>query len=416
MTLLDLSRVTDALATLIQQSVGASRAWAPNLPPAVEIIPPEAMAGEGIGLHLYAVGHNDVAPSLPQSPVADALGLDLHYQLTAHGSANPATSASVRREQLLLGLAMKALHDHSILKAGLTVAGVDVFDTVGLSADNSLTISLSRLDPEQAVSWWMASTASVRAAAYYRVSIAFIQEDPPELSGPPVLTREVFGFAGLAPHVGSTRSRHLITRPGHTPQSVVNSPATVEPGGSFELVGYGFGPAPVVSVECDRWARPEPLSGITTRIIGGSETILASLDTRLAALTVTPGLYRVEVTRTEERSTTTGEPATFAHRSNLAAITVVPRIEDVDPPDVDSPDDPVVLTGGPFAPADSVRLLIDGDELVPSPGSPEPGRFRVTDSNTIRFRPPAPRPSGVLVRVRVMVDGAENLPYWYRSP
>ena len=51
-----------------------------------------------------------------------------------------------------------------------------------------------------------------------------------------------------------------------------------------------------------------------------------------------------------------------------------------------------------------------------SGGNVGAGEFRVVDRSTIRFRPPAGFASGDLVRVRLIVNGAECLPSWYVAP
>ena len=115
--LANLATVTDALRTMIRSGIASSDAWAPNPAPTVEPFAPDVMQGEGLTFYLYAVGENVTAANRPGRTADHPLGLDLHYQLVPHGG-NPPTTATAQREQLLLGLAMKVLHDHPRLEAG----------------------------------------------------------------------------------------------------------------------------------------------------------------------------------------------------------------------------------------------------------------------------------------------------------
>lgn len=414
MTLIDMSRVTSAMLSTIQQGVSISTAWAPNPAPPVEAIPPESMAGEGLCWFLYAVGENAVVATLPGPPAGKPLGVDMFFQLTAHGAANPPTTVSTQREQLLLGLAMKTLHEHPRLEAGLAVGGLDIFASAGLPSENSLGVELLKLEPDQAVAWWTASPASVRAAAYYRVSVALLQEAPATISGPPVLQPEVFGFAGLAPHIATTRSHHEITRPGSAPVRFVSSPATVEIGGRFEIAGIGFGPTPVVSIRGEGWGAAQQLSGATGRVVDGIDTLEASIDARVGGESVVPGMLRVAVVRHEDKLLSDGSTRRFDHASNDTAVSVLPSIDAI------NFGIRIRITGGPFQDPridpTGVRLLLDADELGLVGGPPGPGEFRVIDRTRFDFSPAAPQTSGAVVRLRVLVNGAENSPYWYVAP
>jgi hypothetical protein len=371
------------------------------------------MAGEGLTFYLFGVGENPTIANQPGRTSDLPLGLDLHYQLVAHGGANP-TAATVRREQLLLGLAMVVLHDHPVLSAGVTVNGVDVFGAVGLPDDNLMSITLRKIEPDQAISWWTASPVGPRAAAYYTVSVILLQEDPAPLTGPPVLVREVFGFVGMAPHLVSTTSRQTLAVPGGTPTPVTSSPAQVAPGGTFEVSGYGFGSDVVVRVRAETWDDYRELGGAAVRPGDGVEILTTGLDPMVDGRLVPPGMMRVRAVRREDRLLADGTTRTFEFESNDTVITVVPAIDAV------NAGAPLTINGGPFSgpgidPA-TVRLSLGADELVAAGGAPNAGELRVVDRTTIEFVPTDPIPSGVAERVRLLVNGAECLPTWYVAP
>lgn len=411
--LIDLSNVTDVIRTLIGEGIAASAAWAPNPAPSVEPFAPDVMAAEGLTWYLYGVGENATVANRAGRVADQPLGLDLHYQLVAHGGANQ-NVAAIRREQLLLGLAMKVLHDHPVLQSGLSVNGVDVFGSVGLSDDNLMSITLRKLEPDQAITWWTASPSGPRAAAYYTVSVALLQEEPAPLTGPPVLVREVFGFAGMAPHLVSSSSRHTLAAPGGTPTLVRSSPAQVLPGGTFDVNGYGFGTDTGVLIRAESWDDYRALAGASVRPGDGIDVVTTGLDPVVDGRLVPPGVTRVRAVRREERLLADGSTRTFEFESNDTVITVVPAIDAI------VGGAPFTMTGGPFSgsgidPA-SIRLTVGPDELLLVAAAPAAGEFRVVDRSSIEFVPLVTTPSGSAERVRLIVNGAECLPTWYVAP
>lgn len=414
MPIVDLSDVTDALRTLIAEGIAASAAWSPNPAPDVEPIPPEAMSSEGLTLHLYGLGENATAANRPGRTADLPLGLDLHYQLVAHGGGNNPTAATIRREQLLLGLAMRVLHDVPRLEAGVSVNGVDVFGASGIPGGNTMSITLRKLEPEQAITWWTASTIGPRAAAYYTVSVVLVQEQPSPVSGPPVLAREVFGFVGSAPHLVSSAATHQIARPGTAPVPVRSSPAQVLPGGTFEVLGHGFGPDVGVRVRAEGWESYGQLGGATVRTGDGIEILTTGLDPQVEGRPVVPGVMRVRAVRLEERLLTDGSTREFTFESNDTVITVVPDVGAI------TPGVPFTIDGGPFEgpgidPAD-VRLAVGPDELTRTGAAPAAGEFRIVDRSTIELVPLSLGGSGTVERLRLLVNGAECLPTWFVAP
>lgn len=413
MPLADLSTVTDALRTMIRAGVATSDAWSPNPPPAVEPLSPEDMSGEGLTVYLYGIGENVTAANR-LGPTSDLpLGLDLHYQLVAHGGAPP-TTATMKRQQLLLGLAMKVLHDHQRLQAGVIVGGVDVFGTAGIADGNTMSVTLHRLEPEQAVTWWTASQSGIRAAAYYTVAVALVQEGQAPISGPPVLVREVFGFAGMAPHVASTLARLTVARPGSDPVSVRTSPAQLPPGETFEVSGDGLTGDLTVAVRAESWPDWQALGGASLRTVHGVQMLVTTLDPMPGGRLVVPGLLRVRVTRAEDRELRDGTVRRFTFDSNETAVSVLPVVAGVTTAATH------VIDGGPFAgpgiDPESVRLTLGAEELLRVVAAPAAGEFQVVDRTTVRLRPPAGIATGELVRVRLHVNGAECPPFWYVVP
>ncbi len=413
MAVLDLSKVTDAIRRLIAEGVASSAAWSPNPAPDVLPLPPEHITGEALGLHLYALGENGHFKN-PVGPVAShPLALDLYYQLTAHGQPATPTLQSVQREHLLLGLAMKVLHDFPTLDSTLTVNGVQIFTAVGLSDDNVLRVELQTVEPEQAVTWWTASSESVRPSAYYQVAVAFLEPEPAPAAAPPVLGRSILGFVGTAPYVEGTEASHLLALPGQAPQTITVSPAQIEPGGSFTITGSGLGGDPTVTLSHEAWAEPAALAGGSYLAAGDREELTVGVDPVVGGNTVLPGLYAVRVIRHDIRRLDDGSERDFPQASNEGVVLVVPAVTSLA-----TPPGPYEVTGGPFEHSGitSVRVLVDGIELTATAAAPVAGEFQVVDAQTIEFRLPTDPPSGASVRLRLIVNGVENLPFWFTAP
>lgn len=416
MPLIDLSTVTEALRLAIRDGVGNSQAWSPNPPPAVETFAPEDMTGEGLTWYLYGVGEDSLVGNQPGHPATRPLGLELHYQLCAHGGADPPTTADTQRQHLLLGLAMKALHNIPRLEAGVRVGGLDLFTAANIDPDNNMSVVLNRTTPEQAVAWWNASQSGPKAAVYYTVSVALVQEDPSTLPSPPVLTREVHGFAGMAPFITGTSNTTQLAIPGQAVQTMTTAPAQVTPGTTFRIHGSGF--ADDIAVLLRRPGDDEPMvvPGASVQVAGGIETITVQLPERIDGGAVIPGLTGLWVTRTETRTGRSGDPVELTTESNITTIHIVTAVRAVTQPG--GAGTPYEVEGGPFADPsiapDSVRILLGTAELTAAAAAPGPGEYELTSATTLRFQPPAA--ITVPTRLRVAINGTENLPFWMVPP
>ncbi|HVN63329.1 MAG TPA: Pvc16 family protein, partial [Candidatus Binataceae bacterium] len=117
MPLLDLSLVSKTMTNVIEQVLKASPEAPKYTPLSVTTLPPDKLTGDhAIGFYLYhAEEHptfkNPEPAGLDVPPVRfTPLGLNLYYQLTAHSDIR---DTGAEMEQLLMGMAMKALHDYA---------------------------------------------------------------------------------------------------------------------------------------------------------------------------------------------------------------------------------------------------------------------------------------------------------------
>jgi hypothetical protein len=193
----------------------------------------------------------------------------------------------------------------------------------------------------------------------------------------------------------------------------------VPPGAGFELSGDGFSGELSVQVRGESWPDWQSLTGASLRTVDGVPTLFTALDPMPGGRLVVPGLLRVRVVRAEERQLADGTTRRFTFDSNETAVSVVPVVTSVTVP-APASGNPHRINGGPFSgpgiDADAVRLALGADELVQVGGNVTAGEFRIIDRSTIRFRPPAGFSPGDLVRVRLIVNGAECLPAWYVAP
>lgn len=122
------------------------------------------------------------------------LALDLHYLLTAYGSAD-------LQAEVLLGYAMQRLHEVPVLDRDTiraTLIGdleashlADQIEMVKITPETMSTEEISKM--------WTAFSASYRPSVVYRASVVLIESDEPVRTALPVLTR---GRRGPSPVTG----------------------------------------------------------------------------------------------------------------------------------------------------------------------------------------------------------------------
>jgi hypothetical protein len=107
-----------------------------------------------------------LSPSSKGTPTRPALPLDLHYIVTAYGTANPADEHSAER---LLGAVLKAVYDHPILTSEEMAAALEEKPTPPFSVEAKIvTESLSSADLS---TLFIASRAALRPALPYVITL-----------------------------------------------------------------------------------------------------------------------------------------------------------------------------------------------------------------------------------------------------
>lgn len=418
MPILDVSKVTRAMTVLLEQGVAGSPVWGAGVPTVVPL-PPDQVSGDALGFYLYHVGENPAYKNLPEPPGAGGrirhtpMGLSLHYQLTAHHATD--TALSLSQSQLLMGCALKVLHDHPVVDDTTRIGATNVLQSAGIDGTGSvLRVAIEPIPPADSVHYWTAGTKPLRLSAYYEITTVLLEPDEPPHRAGRVLTRDVRIFTRGAPHLDGTSSVRTFQPPGEPPSELEVRPAQVTYGGRFALHGTDLagdevalllrpaGGGGVLRPETDPWgilATPDKVTAVVGRTADGRDVL--------------PGVYgaAVEVVRG------TGSTAPRM-RSNEVPVMIEPEVTAVGAVQADGS---VQVTGYPFVhagpPALEVEVFAGGSRLTErtTAGALQPGEFRATAATTLMLRLPAGTEPG-LSPLRILVNGAESPPRWIDVP
>lgn len=439
MALSNIADVTRSIISVIEWALRQSGDWPVGGEPAVLPLPPDRMTEAGLSVFLYHVQENTYnknmhLPSSPmpgQQPAQSApMGLNLFFQVCARSAGENPSADDLFQEQLMMSIALQVLHDYAEINDSTELeqppaAPINVLNQFGLRGrTNRFKISLQPMLHNESVHFWTAGQSSLRLAAYYEVSVVFLE--PKRVARPVgrVLTYGTFVFTEGAPQLTATRNTLAFTIPGEaSPRQIDLQPAQVPPGALFELLGVNLG-GDIIDVQL-----------VNTLLPGGSAVVDAAWTlTRTGAdrLTVTvqptivtpggpvavlPGLYAAQVLITRRRALPTGQLRDFKYVSNQFPVTISPRIDAVSAPAAGR----ITVTGYLFQdaslPPDSVQVYV-GDHRLDrrtAAGNPAAGQFRITAANTLVVSL-AGLDSGKVLPLRVLVAGAEAAPRWVTIP
>lgn len=468
MALADLSRVTQVLTETLRlnitQRIDPSLAGVLN----VASLPPERAEGEAntVNLYMYHLAEEEQFRNLPGNrsdlrPAATTpLTLTLYYILTAHHSVQSVFDTIT--EQRLMGYALKTFHDFAVIDDDANIGGAFLMPQDLRGGDNQFEISMRRLEPDEAITYWSAEqTSTTRLSAYLDVRYALLQPEPPQRLPGIVLSLGAFIVDIASPQLAASRSVLAFTPPtitGAGDQALEASPARVGPpipalpnSNVVTLLGSGLtvGQSRTVLLDNPRWrerapALPQvpidaalPGNAAWTVATRGSEldvTMGVTLDAILpdgstVTLPVEPGAYAASVRTVKDSIVQFGQVKEIIDRSNAISFVVIPRVVGI-----------AVID----APAQRIRISLDPSvDLTPPTGPGLPGRLDilvVVDGAAYeRHDPTQPgatfdigefEPSGARVDVRltfdpttpgtypvrIIVEGAESQPFWFEAP
>ncbi|MDI6104115.1 DUF4255 domain-containing protein [Actinoplanes sp. NEAU-A12] len=430
MALLDLSMVTKALTSLVQAHISTSPAWTFGQAPKVTGQPPDKLEPGTLGVYLYHVtedGYLKNVAGLGHDPVPVRLvpmAVSLHYQVTAVGAGTG--EQPTFQEQVLVGCAAKALHDHPVVDDATVLARkapqppLEVLKAVGLDGEgNTLRISLQPVTAPEASGYWNSGSLATRLSLYYQVSAVLLEPERPKSMSGRVLRYGVQSFAGSAPRLDGAQNTVHVEVPGLPPQDLVARPAEVPIDGRVTVTGYnlrGDVDSRLV-LQHARWSGPVEVDDTWT-VTGTDDELSATVREAAGTQAVVPGTYTARVRVIRRRSLPDGTTRDFPVLSNGTPFSIAARIDALT-----FAADIGTLTGYTFRspgpplppfPPDAVQLSV-GDTVLTertSTGALDPGQFRVESASTVTFRLPAGLGGGSAVSLRLVVLGAESPPRW----
>jgi hypothetical protein len=434
MPLLDLSLVTTTLLRLLRErvNIGWTALHAPNPAPPVNYsgATSDKLTGDqALGMFLYHVveePHFKNQPPLYQDhpPVRfTPMGLQLHYQLTAHAADQINPENAVIRAQRLFGLALKTWHDYPHVDRDTNVNGL-VFPTELQGTDTVFRITLKNVPPNEAANFWTAGTQPVRLAAYYEVSVVLLQPERPEMRAGRVLRYGVQIFVHGAPRLDASQSTVTFRLPNDTADRTVElQPGEAAVGEKISFHGEDLnGDATTLLIKRIGWPEPADAGG-QWGIVSGPNAIFAQVSAQVAGHDIVPGVYSAMARVTRNRLMPDGSNRAFPQTSNEVPFTVAPAITNPAYNAVATAVGNIVtIDGGIFSHADvppeNVQVIA-GPASVPrqTVGPLTAGHFAIISATQIQFRfPVAGLNSGQVLPLRVIVNGAENAPRWVRVP
>jgi hypothetical protein len=421
MPLLDVSKVTSTLITLLDTHINGSPAWPSSVTLNVTAEPPDKLDGDAtLGVYLYHLTEdphrrNAPATSGNGTPVRfTPMGLNLHYQVVPHCDLDG--SAAALREQLILGCAVKALHDFPVVDDKTEIGGAPILDPALTGSGNRLRIVLQPLPHGDVPSFWTAESQSMRLAAYYEVSVVLLEPDEPPTRAGRVLRHGVFALPAESPRLDGSRSTIEFTVPGEAePRELEARPAQAPIGGAVVLEGSALGGGDRVALVLRgaRWDDPVvadwSLAATPTRVTATVEATAGQED-------VLPGVYSASVRVARRREVTGGLSRDFENPSNETPFVVVPAVASVA-----VAAGVATVTGGPFEHADipieDVEVYIGEARLARgAAANPAADEFVVDDATTLRAGLPAGLAPGSTHSLRIIVSGAESEPRWVTAP
>ncbi|CAN5744796.1 hypothetical protein BH09MYX1_BH09MYX1_08510 [soil metagenome] len=431
MTIGDLSLVTKTLQQMLEQRVSLYEGDKVQ----VRAVPPDILtedsSDELIGLYLYHATEEPYfksqAPTLGGSPQIQLtpMALNLHYQITARSAD---TEQGVFHEQRYMSIAMKAMHDFAILTEGSVVdpAKDRPFYLSGLDGkDIRLQIALQPISHMESLQFWNTSSKHPRFSAYYVVSVVMLDPERATSRTSRVLSYGVQSFVGTDPHLDGSVSSAQLTFGGVT-RKIELRPAVLsigDPTARATFYGSGFvGDAVALQLRSRRFAEQtggsDTAEDPTWPITNTATTVDVSSKETMNGLVVFPGMYSARIRVRSTKDTPAG-PRAFDITSNETPFVMAPRIDAVVPKGSG-----FTLEGWRFAlPPDAsataapldIELYIGGERLLQvDPTKPLADRQFHATAEALEFllatKPVAP------VGVRVVVDGAESMPFTWVVP
>lgn len=426
MALLNLGHVTRTLITLLTQRLPEYPDFPGGATLTVSPAPPDSVTGtHALSLYLYHVREDAHTKSQDWGNDGDyplrfrPMGVTLSYLLCPRSTAAVIEDRAFT-DQLLMGLALKTLHDYPYIDDTTTTptsGGPVLLMPAGMRGrGNRLRVLLRPTPPEDATQFWQAGSQPMRLAAYYEVAATLIEPDVPTRRTGRVFAYGVHTFVRGKPVIEGTRASVSFTIPGETdPRTVETSPAEV--GFTQELQVFGADlRGDQTSLFINHRDFAEPVEADAAWNVGSDGSVLrATARPAAGAQAIVPGIFGVLVRTIARRTMPDGSQRDFELWSNEAPIAIAPRILGVA---FAAGLGTITLDGFDATPlADNeVLLFAGGARLTRVNAAPADGQFRTVAPNLITFRFPAGTAAGTIMPLRLIVRSAESAPRWETAP
>ena len=429
------SAVTQTIVKLLEKRMASPPETIHGAPPDVRLSDPPGP--KRLCVFLYRIEQNRFLANQdlgapPGRYGKPPLSLDLHFLLTAYGSSEEDTVGA----QQILGDAIRVLHDHPVIH-GDDPAYQDVRNPALDGAFEAIKITMEPITTEDLTKVWTALTTPYRLSAAYTVNVVQIESGrrpaPAARVGEARLGPAVAGGGGATEGgEGGAGGRRILVMAHEPPE--LESVMVLRPGeedGDAPHVGYAaigdrlvlrgrhFGRPPSQGQNPTR-VHVGPVALTPTDDRHGPDRIIVELpdDAKLQ-----PGPYQVHVTLDHDggyKLSSNRRPGLVVpYVAHAAKATVQAPAADADPEDEAPPlsaTQVMVVTGTRlFAPDVPCRTILQKDDKVLDVqgndyvrGASGPG-YTEPEGGKIAIRVPAGL-DPVGMRVRVLVDGHENLP------
>jgi hypothetical protein len=423
MALLNLSLVTKTLINLLREYLIESpeSKWKTGPGPPITQKPPDKVLDENtLCLYLYHISEDTQYKNLP-APGNDAppiryvpMGLNLYYQLSAHGSFTDEDDSVL--PQLMMGIALKAFHDHPFIDDSTRINEGDfILDEKLQRAGNKLRIVLQPIAHNEAVNYWNNSSSGPRLSAYYQVSVVLLEPEETASRAGRVLEYGVHTFIQGAPRLDYSQNLLTFKTPDGTDREIKLRPAQVPVGEPVSFYGSGLnGDSVSLLLKNNRWK--EPVEADTAWAIAVSEDkIKTTVQENADGNVILPGIYAALVKVIRRSTLRDGSTRDFEHLSNECPFAIAPRIDSISPSPV-TVTDVVTVKGYIFLHTElkegAVQVYLGENRLtLKTSGTLDNGEFIIDSASELRFRPPADLDPG-LYPVRIFVNGTESPPEW----
>lgn len=423
---LDLSIATDHLVQILRDCIGASDLW--GLEPPAEGVPigaapavpfvinvtgnaPDITEADAqnceLSIYLFhvennafmrsspVIGNPPVPLPVPYQPVA----LNLYYLLSAY------SRGSYIEEQQAMSIALKCLHEHTLLK--------DVVLAKDGRPKGYFTLTMESQSSGEIAALWQSFSVPNRLCAIYRMAVVFLQpkiEERRPARKPSTVSLDlgISDYPYATPQLASVVSHIRYIGPNDVPLDPTRrdfhtydlAPAVVAPGQRLSLYGTGLAAGTKVFL-----VRPGMADlDVTAWIDAG----VAQTEAKLELLVPDPagidaGVYQLRCEVGAEK--TAALPFCLAARVDAPAS----------PPVINFGGPPVVVNGAGFL-TGKTHVFLEATSLAEA-GAVAPGNFVINGAGTqMTLLPAAGMPSG-LVGVRVRVNDIESTPaVWVRLP